>query len=280
MDSATVQPGEFCAWIEGGESRRAGDWLVRSFADEVVGLCTAMVRDRAAAEDLTQEVFARAFANLAGFRGDASMRSWLLTITRNRCIDHLRAAKRDLWRAGEESDAVDEQPAETPLPSDLLLRRGDVEGALTSLSEGERALIVLRFKNGLGYAELADAFGIREGTARMRVSRALAKMRAALTAVPETPMAAAALAEPEPARAPRRARACAPLAAPAPASPPAAAAPPKQRAGLLRRVFAGRAVASAASTPPRHSLADYFAATSASPSASLRERLAGLVNGL
>lgn len=49
--------------------------------------------------------------------------------------------------------------------------------ALDVLAEGDRALIVLRFKNGLEYDELATAFGLREGTVRMRVSRALARMR-------------------------------------------------------------------------------------------------------
>ena len=48
-----------------------------------------MVRDSRLAEDLSQDVFARAFAALDGFRGEASPRTWLLKIARNRCLDHL-----------------------------------------------------------------------------------------------------------------------------------------------------------------------------------------------
>src|SRR5690606_4644527 len=98
----------------------------------------------------------------------------------------------------------DGHPDDAPLPHDLLLRRADVEDALAQLVEGERALVVLRFKNGLEYAELAEAFGLREGTVRMRLSRALAKMREALRAKDATPVVASELdyAAPQPPRAP------------------------------------------------------------------------------
>lgn len=57
-----------------------------------------------------------------------------------------------------------------------------MESALAELGEADRALVVLRYRNGLELAELAEAFGLREGTVRMRLSRALARMRAALEA--------------------------------------------------------------------------------------------------
>jgi len=173
---------DFQGWVAGGDHRRAAEWLVLRYADEVMGLCTAMVRDRSAAEDLVQDVFGRAFTGLGGFRGEASSRTWLLKIARNRCIDHLRARKREPWGVVDpdaelEPDAL---PDEDPLPSDLLGRRDAVEAALEQLVEGDRALIVLRFRNGLDYKELAVAFGLKEGTVRMRVSRSLKRMRTAL----------------------------------------------------------------------------------------------------
>src|SRR5690606_39311726 len=65
------------------------------------------------------------------------------------------------------------------------------------LGEGERALVVLHFGHGVGYPELADSFGLREGAVRMRISRALARMRAALAADRDDLLGAA----PTPARA-------------------------------------------------------------------------------
>lgn len=175
---------EFANWLAVEDYRSAAAWLVRTFTDEVLGLCLAMVRDPVCAEDLTQDVFTRAFSGLPGFRGQASARTWILKIARNRCIDQLRSKSRDLWGgiSPELEQAVEEQPDSAPLPSELLLCRDDVDDALAQLVEGDRALVVLRFRNGLDYSELALAFGLRQGTVRMRMSRALAKMRLALEA--------------------------------------------------------------------------------------------------
>jgi RNA polymerase sigma-70 factor (ECF subfamily) len=173
---------DFLSWVADGHHSRAAEWLVQRYADEVMGMCMAVVRDRPTAEDLVQDVFSRAFVGLSGFRAEASARTWLLTITRNRCFDHLRHRRRQPWGIADPDAAVDPDavPEEVPLPAELLTRRADVETALDQLAEGDRALIVLRFRSGLDYAELALAFGIKAGTARMRVSRALQKMRRAL----------------------------------------------------------------------------------------------------
>ncbi|MBX3273465.1 MAG: sigma-70 family RNA polymerase sigma factor [Sandaracinaceae bacterium] len=170
-----------------GELRAAGALLVRGYADEVHALCRAMVRDATLAEDLSQEVFVRAFDALAGFRGDASVRTWILRIARNRCIDELRARRRALGAEGEEPDA---HATEEPDVADLLARREDVRAGLDALDERERALVVLRFGHELGYPELSDAFGVPEGAVRMRISRAVAKMRAAIEAPAPPPLGA------------------------------------------------------------------------------------------
>ena len=158
---------------------RAASWLVDALADDVYGLCRAMVRDPTVAEDLAQDAFGRALSGLSGFRGEASPRTWLLAIARNRCRDHLRRQRIQPDRPSEEE--VPEDHAD-PAPSEVsrVLCRSDVERGLMVLSETERALVVLRHGHGLSYAELAQAFGIREGTARMRVSRALKRMRVVL----------------------------------------------------------------------------------------------------
>ena len=148
---------------------------MRKFAPEVFGLCLAIVGDRSQAEDLSQEVFASAFSALPGFRGEASARTWILKIARNGCIDHLRKRKR--WSGLDDDGDPDEFAEDVSLPNTILSRRSDIELALVGLEEVERALIVLRFSHGLDYEELAAAFGLKSGTTRMRVSRALAKMR-------------------------------------------------------------------------------------------------------
>jgi RNA polymerase sigma-70 factor (ECF subfamily) len=187
-----------------------------------------MVRDRAAAEDLTQEVFSDALRALSTFRGDASPRTWLLSIARNRCIDYLRAKKRDPWGGAldETSHDPDAHADQAALGSEWFADRSVVLRALDALAEGDRALIVLRFKNGLEYDELATAFGLREGTVRMRVSRALARMRHVLESDAQPPSGAATrepLAPTRGAPAPVLSRAPAPSGALPPPPPPQAA---------------------------------------------------------
>src|SRR6266508_826489 len=84
-------------WIQAGDLRRAAASLVVSYGQDVLATCIAMVRAERVAEDLLCEVFGDAFRALATFRGDSSPRTWLLSIARNRCVDYLRARRRDPW---------------------------------------------------------------------------------------------------------------------------------------------------------------------------------------
>jgi RNA polymerase sigma-70 factor (ECF subfamily) len=171
--------------------------LVREHAAEVFHLCLAMVRDRPVAEDLAQDAFLKAFAALPQLRGEA--RPWLLQIARNRCLDHLRRQQRGPWTDAPE--IVQEGPADdSPLSAELLADRPRLARALAALPEQERAVVVLRFVHGFDYSEIASTFGIRSGAARMRVSRALARLRDQLE--PRAALRARRSASPAPAAAP------------------------------------------------------------------------------
>jgi RNA polymerase sigma-70 factor (ECF subfamily) len=172
-------------YVTAGDARGAGEWLVTQFGREVVGLCRAIVRDPTLAQDLAQDVFIRALTHLEGFRGEASPRTWILRIARNRCIDHLRSAGKDRWDGGsagvEDPDLLPEEPA---LPEVSFGQRIDLRAALDALTAGERALVVLRVLHGLDYAELSEEMGVGEGALRMRYARVIAKLREALEGEP------------------------------------------------------------------------------------------------
>lgn len=221
---------ELEALVAQGDLRRAGEWLVARHAREVIALCRSMVRERALAEDLAQDVFAQAFSHLGGYRAEAAPRTWLFAIARNRCIDHLRRSEREPWDDGD--DDVDGFADDAPLPPELLLRRGDVDHAFDQLEENERALIVLRFRHGMEYPELASVFGLKEGTVRMRLSRALGKMRARLEQrdALEAAVMAESCAAPIPPPAAARPRAVG--APPPPGAPPPLAAPQPPSAAM------------------------------------------------
>ena len=188
--SPATESQEFEATREAHGVRAAGEWLVRRHASDVYAICLAIVCDRATAEDLTHESFGRALASLASFRGDASPRTWLLTIARHRCIDHLRAHRRE--RALLLAEEPDQVAADLPLTLDRLATSDQLRAAVAALDEADRTLVVMRFGHGLEFSDLASVFGAREATIRMRLSRALARMRGALATEAESSLASVA----------------------------------------------------------------------------------------
>lgn len=259
-----TSPHSFEGHLQRGDLHAAADWLVRAHGRDVLHLCTAIVRDRGTAEDLAQDAFGKAFQALPEFRGDASARTWLLTIARHRCLDHLRRSARQPWSLGREDDVREPRVADTEevLVSDLMARRADIRDGLAVLSESERAMVLLRFAHGLSFDEIAESFGVKSGAVRMRVGRALTKMRDAIAGTEEftleerrsspsfaraRPVSPAPAAGGAPLPAPNVAPA-APAPAPSPgymappAPPPMAAAPPPMGAAPRARssgVFAG-----------------------------------------
>jgi RNA polymerase sigma-70 factor (ECF subfamily) len=259
-----------------GDHRAAATWLVRAHAGDVLSLCRAIVRDATTAEDLAQDTFASAFGGLSGLRLESSPRTWLLAIARHRCLDHLRRVKRAPYAIAPDVELVELHPDDgAPLGPELLQRRDDVVRALEVLDEPSRALVMLRFRHGLEYDELAEVFGQKEGTIRMRLSRALAKMRQELEgeleldalrtrASVQRPVAKSAADPADPAKKPDAPRdgavpsSAAPPMPSRPGAPPPAAAPPPAPAGPPPRQ---------APTPPRA-----LPTTGAPPPPARRER--------
>lgn len=141
--------------------------FVRRTQPEVWRLC-ARLGDRVAADDLTQEVYLRALPALAGFRGDASARTWLLQVARNVCADHVRRSTRR--RAAHLRLLARQDPA-AAVQADQT-GAVDLDDAVGSLDPDRRAAFVLTQVIGLSYAEAAEVCGVPLGTIRSRVARA------------------------------------------------------------------------------------------------------------
>jgi RNA polymerase sigma-70 factor, ECF subfamily len=149
--------------------RAALSALIRATQRDVWRLCAHLV-DPGSADDLTQETYLRAIPALRRFRGDASVRTWLLTIARRVCaheIDSRLRARKTTARL-----------AEIPPPRDS---RTELTELLTSLDPDRRAAFVLTQMLGCGYAEAAEICGCPVGTIRSRVARARADLDAMLS---------------------------------------------------------------------------------------------------
>jgi RNA polymerase sigma-70 factor (ECF subfamily) len=133
-------------------------------------LCSQLV-SREQADDVTQEVYLRAWRALPNFRGDSSSRTWLLSIARRTCADAVRELRRRRRLMGRlEVNEV------TPDPT----RAVAVEALLADLDPDRRMAFVLTQVLGLSYAEAAEICDCPVGTIRSRVARSRADLIARL----------------------------------------------------------------------------------------------------
>jgi RNA polymerase sigma-70 factor (ECF subfamily) len=147
--------------------------FVRRAQPDVWRLCAHLTSWRDA-DDLTQDVFVRAIGAMNSFRGESSARTWMLTIARNACADHVRRTvrRRNLARRVDEREQSFADPSGA-VALDLLL---------ATLEPDRRAAVVLTQLLGLSYEEAADVCGCPVGTIRSRVSRARADLLEAMAA--------------------------------------------------------------------------------------------------
>ncbi|MGY1749605.1 sigma-70 family RNA polymerase sigma factor [Modestobacter sp. SYSU DS0511] len=153
--------------------------FVRETQAEVWRLC-AHLADRQVAEDLTQETYLRALPALARFEGRSSVRTWLLSIARRVCADHLRSRRRRrLVLVDDDTDLGD---LVRDAPADEVGGTVAAQDVLDRLDPERREAFVLTQLIGLPYAEAAEVVGCPVGTIRSRVARARADLVEALVA--------------------------------------------------------------------------------------------------
>lgn len=156
--------------------------FVRRFQARVYGLALAMVHDPAAAEEVAQEAFVRAWRHAGSYdarRGRVA--AWLLTITRNVAID-ARRLRRQVPVDPDALVAMSIQAAESG-PEELAVAGSEAERLRTALRDlpvDQRRALVLAAFGGLTAREIAEAEDIPVGTAKTRIRGAMLKLRGAL----------------------------------------------------------------------------------------------------
>jgi RNA polymerase sigma factor (sigma-70 family) len=152
--------------------------LYRAARDDVFAYVATLLRDRAAAEDVTAVAFERAYRKQHGYRAArGSARAWLFGIARNAALDELRRRRRTAALTAEPADLERVAPDDA---AEAALRRAAVRTALAALEPRERELIALKFHAGLDNAELAAVLGISVSNAGTQLHRAMTKLREAV----------------------------------------------------------------------------------------------------
>jgi RNA polymerase sigma-70 factor (ECF subfamily) len=183
LSSGTAPPAEL-------PSGPIGDFdaLVEAHRPRIFRFMLASLRDREAAENLTQDCFVRAYQARAQFRGDAGAATWLMHIAANLVRDHESSGRLKFWRRTLRSDVdltevSDWVPDRQRSPEAVAAAKEQVRAvwnAAARLSERQRTVFLLRFVEDMDLLEIAAVTGMKEGTVKAHLFRALQSVRAGL----------------------------------------------------------------------------------------------------
>jgi RNA polymerase sigma-70 factor, ECF subfamily len=181
LDSPNPNPSDADVAHAAAGDRTAFERLYRRHVDRVFSLCARMVADRARAEDLTQDVFVRAWEKLHLFRGESSFTTWLHRLAVNVVLNERKtdARRRARFEEEDEDRGMDVHAGvvgSTAEPGVLL----DLEEAMERLPAGARRVFVLHDVEGYKHEEIAGMLGVTTGATKAQLHRARLLLREAL----------------------------------------------------------------------------------------------------
>jgi RNA polymerase sigma-70 factor, ECF subfamily len=161
--------------------RSAFERLYRQHTNRVFSLCARMVNDRARAEELTQDVFVRAWEKLHLFRAESSFATWLHRLAVNVVLNARKSdgRQRSRFEENDEEVGMDALPGVVGMPlapGDML----DLEDAITRLPPGARRVFILHDVEGYKHEEIAEMLGVTSGATKAQLHRARLLLREAL----------------------------------------------------------------------------------------------------
>ena len=162
------------------------DQLVRAYKTRVFRYALLSLKDRDLAETVTQDCFLKAFNTRTQYRGECSVYTWLIKIAFNLICDHTRTRRFQFWKHAstsfvdlsllENQLVAQQQSAESSLLAREKLRQ--VWAVVERLSARQQSVFLLRFVEEMDVLEIAHATGMKAGTVKIHLHRALGKIRA------------------------------------------------------------------------------------------------------
>jgi RNA polymerase sigma-70 factor (ECF subfamily) len=154
--------------------RSAFDALFHRYTPRLVSFLTRMVREPDRAEELAQEVFVRIYQARDRYEPKAKFSTWLFGIASNLALNELALAYRKRERAWDGSgvERIEDSGPSAEESVDALRTAERLEKALARLPDRQRAALLLRAEEGLGYAEIAEAIGASPSGVKSLIHRA------------------------------------------------------------------------------------------------------------
>jgi RNA polymerase sigma-70 factor (ECF subfamily) len=163
--------------------------LVAEYQDRLIGVLIHLLRDRDAAEDLAQDVFLRVYRARGGYEPTARFSTWLFRIANNLARNRRRDTGRhkETGFGAEESELFDAPPSENLIPEksglmptrqfDRTEMRSVVQGALDTLNDTQRMVVLLHRFEEMSYSEIAAALDLSPAAVKSLLSRARVNLR-------------------------------------------------------------------------------------------------------
>ena len=179
LSASTPMPDPDLPLIQGvarGDSRALNELYARHGAN-ILNYLTSYLNDRQLAEEVLQDVMMAVWKSAAGFRGESKVRTWLLTIARNRAINAGRRYTPRMVELDENIYHGDSSPLERAEQKSLHLA---LREAIKTLPKFHQEILILVFYHGLTGQEVADVLGVSVGTVKSRLHRAKEMLRRVL----------------------------------------------------------------------------------------------------
>lgn len=163
--------------VQAGQAQEAFERLVPAYRRRVFGLAFSILRDRAAAEDLAQEVFVKLWQALPRYDGRAQLSTWIYAITRNAAISALRARRREVSLS---DPAVMEEAEGVAASGDATADDAALRRRIEALPERQRMAVTLYYLDERPVEEVAEMMGLPANTVKTHLHRARASLAVAL----------------------------------------------------------------------------------------------------
>ena len=155
--------------------QQAWEQIVRLHWRKVFNVAYKFVGKHDEAEDLTQDIFLKIFKSLNSFDRRANFQTWLISVSRNLCIDHYRSVRKERETIDRDIDPGDVTPVSAEISPYAALEARDrvtmLREAMGALPDTLRTAVLLRDIQELTYQEIADQLRLPEGTVKSRINR-------------------------------------------------------------------------------------------------------------
>jgi len=153
----------------------AWEAIVRQYRRKVFNVAYKFVGRHDEAEDLTQDIFLKIFKSLNTFDSRANFQTWLISVSRNLCIDHYRSVRKERETINRDVDASELSPISPSQGQMAMMEQRDrvqlLKDAMSALPRTLRTAVLMRDIQELSYHEIAEQLNLPEGTVKSRINR-------------------------------------------------------------------------------------------------------------